>query len=341
MTRAAGERLRRALRRPAATGARGLLWLGMQARAAAAFSHAGRDLVRARHAGQQTLTPGSKAAVFAHFDPDGQVHDYVLHHLAALGRAGFAVVFVSNAPRLGTAALERLQPHVALVLHRRNLGYDFAAYRDGLAALGGVTRFAEVLLANDSVYGPLFDLAPLLRRCDERADVWGITDSREHGFHLQSYFLLFRAAALAHPGFAAFWRSVRPVQSRQWVIRHYEIGLTRTLRQAGLRCAALFPCDAVISSRLAAPGPPLDDRWRAAIAAGRPINVMHVGWDHLISALGCPFIKRELLMYNPLKLPHTDRWSEVIRQSSGYDTALIAGHLHTRRRRGPADRMDA
>lgn len=341
MTLGAGERLRRALRWPAATGVRGLRWLGMQADAAVAFARIGQNQIRARHRGRQTLAEGGKVAVFAHFDRDGHVHDYVLYYLAALGRAGFAIVFVSNAPRLDAAAVDRLLPHVAMVLHRRNVGYDFAAYKQGLAVLGGLTHYAQVLLANDSVYGPFFDLSPLLHRCDARADVWGITDSREHGYHLQSYFLLFRPTALASPALAAFWRSVRPVRSRQWVIRHYEVGLTQALRQAGLRCAALFPCDTVIASRLAAADPPLTERWRAAIQAGRPVNVMHLGWDHLITAMGCPFVKRELLMYNPLKVPHTARWPQVIGQASGYDTALIAGHLRSRERRDPADRNDA
>lgn len=322
MNRGAGERLRRVLRWPAATSFRGLVWLRMQAHATAALGRAGRSFVRATHPGQQGLRDGGKVAVFAHFDRDGQVHDYVLTYLRALGHAGFAVVFVSNAPRLANAAVERLRPLVALVLHRRNVGYDFAAYRDGLAVLRDLSRFDQVVLANDSVYGPLFDLDALLRRCDHRADAWGMTDSREHGYHLQSYFLLFRTAALASPAFAAFWRAVRPVQSRQWVIHHYEVGLTQHLQRAGLRCGALFPCDMVMAA-----GPPPTD--------GKPVNVMHVHWDRLITAMACPFIKRELLLYNPLKVGRVSRWRDVIRGASSYDTELIARHLCAQRRYGP------
>jgi lipopolysaccharide biosynthesis protein len=322
MNRGAGERLRRALRWPAATSFHGLQWLRMQAQATAALGRSGRRLIRATYPGRQPLRDGGKVAVFAHFDRDGRVHDFVLTYLRALGQAGFAVVFVSNAPRLANAAVEQLRPLVALVLHRRNLGYDFAAYQDGLAALGELARFDQVVLANDSVYGPLFDLGALLRRCDDRADVWGMTDNREHRYHLQSYFLLFRRTVLTNPAFAAFWRAVRPVQSRQWVIRRYEVGLTQHLQRAGLRCGALFPCETVAAGA-------------AAANSDKPVNVMHVHWDRLISVLGCPFIKRELLLYNPLKVAHVSRWRDVIRRASFYDTELIARHLCAQRRHAP------
>ena len=55
------------------------------------------------------------------------------------------------------------------------------------------------MLANDSVYGPLFDLKEILARCDASADIWGMTDNRAGGYHLQSYFLLFRGRALVCP----------------------------------------------------------------------------------------------------------------------------------------------
>lgn len=319
MRHGAGERLRRALRWPAATSVRGLLWLKMQAHAAIALGRSHRTCIRSTHPGNQTLEDGGKVAVFAHFDRDGQVHDFVLYYVTALARAGFAVVFVSNAPRLADSAVARLRPRVALVLHRRNVGYDFAAYRDGLFALGDLTRFDQVLLVNDSVYGPLFDLGALLRRCDDRADVWGMTDNRDHGYHLQSYFLLFRRPALASPAFGVFWRGVRLVQSRQWVIRHYEVGLTRHLQSAGLRCTALFPHEAVLADG-------------SQQGRGGAINVMHVAWDRLIGAMGCPFIKRELLLYNPLKVPHVSCWRDVIRKASSYDIELIARHLRAQRR---------
>ncbi len=306
----------------------------------AAWRRIGQGFVIARYSGAQTLADHGKVAVFAHYDRDGCVDDFVMHYLRALARAGYAVVFVSNAPRLAGPALDRVLALSALVLHRRNVGYDFGAYKDGLAALGELTRFAQVVLANDSVYGPLFDLDKTLGRCDDRADVWGITDSREGCYHLQSYFLLFRHRALANPRLAAFWGSIRPVQSRQWIIRRYEIGLTQAMLRAGLRCAALCPHDAVVAAfgaaeRADAPSRHLDPTTphllapHTAIGRDRPPNIMHWFWDHLITDMRCPFIKRELLMENPLRVPNVAHWQDVVRRASAYDTDLIVRHLRT------------
>lgn len=348
MSRRAGGRLWRALHRPSPAIVHGAAWLAMPVHAAVSLARRRRDFIRARHTGAQKLRDGGKVAVFVHHDRAGHVHDVVLRYLEALRQAGYVVVFVSNAPRLSAAAVCCLLPRVALVLHRHNVGYDFAAYKDGLAVLEPLTRFEEVVLANDSVYGPLFDLGPLLARCDPRADIWGITDSRDRHYHLQSYFLLFRRPALADPGFAAFWRSVRPVQSRLWVIRHYEIGLTRAMQRAGLRCAALFPYEAVgaafaASARAELARPPdataaprrqyLADTLEA-LARGDRLNAMHRFWDTLVTAMHCPFIKRELLLYNPLRVPHVDRWPDVVRRVSLHDADLIEQHLQMLRRVG-------
>jgi lipopolysaccharide biosynthesis protein len=308
------------VRAPATAIRRAVVLLAMYSRVAASLRHRNASFIRARHTGAHPLAGSTRAAVFVHYDPAGRVHDYVLHYLRALSEAGCAVVVVSNAPQLDAAAVQRLLPLSALVLHRRNVGYDFGAYKDGLAALGDLTRFELVVLANDSVYGPLFDLAPLLARCDRRADIWGITDSPARRYHLQSYFLALGPRALASPDLAAFWRSVGPVQSREWVIRNYELGLTQEARRAGLRCAALYEY-----ARL------------AAAASGtvakpkRPLNPMLAFWDDLITRGHCPFIKRELLMYNPLRLPHVGNWKEVIRRVSPYDIDLIERHLRDRR----------
>jgi lipopolysaccharide biosynthesis protein len=299
-----------------------LVVLTMNARFVASLRHRRTSFIRARHAGTRPLVGSAKAAVFVHYDRAGRVHDYVLGYLQALCDAGCAVVVVSNAPRLDAAALRRLLPRSALVLHRRNVGYDFGAYKDGLAELGDLTRFESVVLANDSVYGPLFDLCPLLARCDASADLWGMTDSRARRYHLQSYFLVLGPRALASPQLAAFWRSVRPVHSREWVIRKYEIGLTQTARRAGLSCAALYDYAGLVAAR-----------GDTGVRHGGKLNPMLAFWDELIANRRCPFIKRELLMYNPLRLPNVGRWEEVIRRVSPYDIDLIQDHM--RDLRGP------
>ncbi|MBN9530668.1 MAG: polysaccharide biosynthesis-like protein [Alphaproteobacteria bacterium] len=252
----------------------------------------------------------ARLAIFMHFDRDGAIAGYVRHYLRALRAAGFEIVFVSNAPRLDATDIA---PLCRAVVRRRNIGLDFGAWKDCWLALEGRDGLDLLLLANDSVYGPLHDLAPLVARADPAvADVWGATDNWEGGPHLQSYFLLIHARALRHPAFAAFWRGVRHVASKRWIVRRYEIGLTRGLAAAGLRCAALFPYD-----RVAAAAPVRHDR---------PVNPTHFFWDTLIARAGFPFLKRDLLARNQHGLP-VENWRAVVAAASPYDAGLIDRHL--------------
>jgi len=113
----------------------------------------------------------TRAIVLAHFDRDGRFDPYVHQALAAYRPLADRLVVVSNSATRLPPELARL---VDTFLPRSNLGYDFAAWRDGLAGLEP-GAFDEVLCVNDSVYGPLFDLRPALddvRLAD--AELWGM-----------------------------------------------------------------------------------------------------------------------------------------------------------------------
>src|SRR5579862_5757256 len=73
---------------------------------------------------------GPRAALFVHFDRRGQVRPYVLRYVQMLQRCGLSVVFVTNSGRLRPEGLEALKPLCAGILIRRNVGYDFGAWRE-------------------------------------------------------------------------------------------------------------------------------------------------------------------------------------------------------------------
>lgn len=309
------------------------------------------DYVIERHTGDGELSGAKRVAVFAHYDGRGHVHDYVLHYLNCLCGAGFRLVFVSNAPRLSAESLVKLKPLCALILRRKNIGYDFGAYKDAIGVLGDIAGLEELLLVNDSVYGPFEDLAAVLSRCDpEQAAVWGVTDSWFRRFHLQSYFLLFKRQALMSDAFARFWNNVRYVPSKRWIIEKYEVGLSQAMIRDNLRCAALYPYRRIAEALTAAVAamreearadeksrePVLTVRQQFAvnmsdaIENGLPLNSTHHLWDCLIGELRCPFLKRELLERNPMGIPSVRRWESLLRSTFDYDTDLILRHLETR-----------
>lgn len=299
--------------------------------------------IKQRWSGADDLKKAKQVAIFVHHDPKGVVHDYVWYFLNELRSAGYAVVFVTNGPRPKPAVLDKLLVECPLVLWRRNRGYDFGAYKDALQELPNLADLDSLILANDSVYGPIQPLAPVLAKADqEHADIWGITDTYDRKYHLQSYFLLIHRKALRTPTFLKFWRGLVYVQDKRLVVQRFEVGFSQRMLEAGLTLSALYPYRtlayeimdeirqlSLVDPKLFAELPQRDHlKWmHDMINAGVPINPSHFFWEHLLVRHRFPFIKRELLTKNPCKVPMTAYWETVIRRVSTYPPLLIERHL--------------
>lgn len=287
---------------------------------------------------------GARHAVYVHYDRWGVVHDFVFQALRELVANGYSVTFVSNSPKLDEAQIKSLLPLVREVVHRRNAGYDFGAYRDGIARLPDRGRIERLIIMNDSVYGPIFPLSQALEAAEAMdVDAFGITDTWEHGYHLQSYFVLFFPKALLSRAFNRFWSRFPTVGDKGWLIRNGEIRLSAVLAREKLRLGALCPYWDV-SRKLLEPLEEMDlgensplseaergyfDRIRKLIILGKPINPSHYYWEALIRDWNCPFIKRELLQHNPAGIPRPWRWEVLLREKTAYDTNLISRHLQS------------
>jgi Rhamnan synthesis protein F len=294
---------------------------------------------------------GTKIAVVCHYDRAGRIREDLRHYLAELARCGFAIVFVSNAARLQPAEMEFLQKQCAGVIMRRNAGFDFSAWRDALVAYD-LPRpdTAMLVLVNDSVYGPIRSLWPVLGAIDfSAADLWALTDSWQLRYHLQSYFLIAGPRVLASATWKDFWGTVRPLAFKRWVIRRFEVGLSQAMLRAGFRLAAVWPYETLLADAAAAPrgeaekiadpllaaGPRHARQIREAIADGMPLNPTSDLWRPLIRR-GYPFLKRELLRENPTRVGDLWDWRAVLAEVSEIDPALIRADLaRSARNRAP------
>jgi rhamnosyltransferase len=260
--------------------------------------------------------PGSSGqkrlvCLFSHFDATGRILPYVQRYLSELVRCGFELHLVSTSPALSPADRSRAERAGVRVYCRENAGMDFGSWQ---WALQHVVRLAEVdwlLLANDSVFGPIFDLEPVFQSLfAENPDFWGITDSYEMAWHLQSYFLCLRGDVARSEAF----RNVLAVDfaglTKDAIIRNGEISLSQSLVAAGFRGRAICPFDRLRKSRV--PG---------------ECNATHFYWDQLIGRLRCPFIKRDLIRDNPLKLASAGYWKGFLERYTSYDTSLISDAL--------------
>lgn len=251
-----------------------------------------------------------RICLFAHHDVRGHIAPHVVHYLRDLATCGFtthlALSGMNALDENDRAALDRLG---AIAHLRPNRGLDFGAWQDLVGA--GCTDGADtILLANDSVFGPLQPLAPIFDDMQSGgADVWGMVESHESSWHLQSWFLCFSAA-----GFAS--RAVRRVLQQPFgemnkaeIVLHGELGLGAAIRADGLRW---------------------DARWRQPTRRLRrlvPGNAMHVDFLSVIRSGRVPFIKIELLRDNPARVPWIAHWRQAVAASPDLPVAWIDQHL--------------
>ena len=292
-----------------------------------------------------TIPLGPRVCVFVHWDRGGEVRDHVLHQVTALAEAGVSVVFVTNSGFLRPDATERLKAVCAGIIVRANVGYDFGAWREGFERLDLPRADTQmVIMANDSVYGPLWPVDGMLATMDfSRADVWGCTESWQSRYHLQSYFMAFSPAVVASLAWRNFWDGVRPTWSKNWLIRLYEIGLTQTLLRAGFKCRAVWPYPALtanIDPELLTDGKDTEQnlndplvqvrrshahRVRGAVVERTPLNPTSDLWRQLLAAR-CPFIKRELLRDNPTFVLDVGDWRTAVAEytPAGLPSPILA-----------------
>jgi hypothetical protein len=281
--------------------------------------------------------PGARqVALYAHYCASGRVSAMVLRQLRAYAAAGFAVVFVTMSPEIAAADWAEVAEIAALLVHRQNHGLDFGAWRDVAGALAERWPDAEeLLLVNDSVLGPIRPLEPMFAALRSGGEgLFGLTDSRQGGAHLQSYFLLGRGRAVVAE-MLDFLRTA-PVSASKWlIVQRCEMGLSRHMHRKGHRVAAVYGYGRLIEAINADPAEGLahlvpkqpQRSVREPVLPNRPLNPVHHLWRPLVSLLGFPFLKIELVRNNPGGLPHIDSWITLVGPESPCPPAMLATHL--------------
>ncbi len=195
---------------------------------------------------------GSKVVVFLLYQPKGLLSSTfeTCRHLAA---KGFSCLIVSNAA-LSADDRAALGPHCFAMLERRNFGYDFGGYRDGiLHLLASPEPIERLLVLNDSVWFPTLAHEDFLDHVlTQTTDLYGAVLARQKrrgaGDHLQSYAFAFSQAAVQSPAFANYWHSLPICNNRRWTIRQCECIMTGYFRARGFSVGARWDFTDVVAA---------------------------------------------------------------------------------------------
>ncbi len=203
----------------------------------------------------------NRVCIFAHYDKDNIIDDYVIFYLKALRKDFNKIIFVSdsNLNESEKAKLDDLCDYVQAYHHGE---YDWGSYKYGyiIAKKNNILIDAdELLLCNDSVYGPVNNLSPLLEKmsCDD-CDFYGlyenndgiVKDKKEN--HLQSWFLLLKKNVINSSLLDDFISSVTHIDDKNELIQKYEVGFTQSM-QKDFKYKALFSSEKSNAVTQAAP----------------------------------------------------------------------------------------
>lgn len=181
-----------------------------------------------------------RIAIFAHYDKDNIIDDYVLLYLEFLKEVVDDIIFVSDC-NLDQSEISKLSHLVLESVCKKHGEYDFGSYKRGYllfkekysqALLGA----QEVVFANDSCYCVRSLKEAFNKMSAMDYDFWGLTQSKfQYPEHIQSYFLVFSKTVIKSDCFINFIKGIKQEKSKDDVIRYYESGITQTLVSNGFK----------------------------------------------------------------------------------------------------------
>lgn len=299
----------------------------------------------------------NRVCIFAHYDKNNIIDDYVIYYLKKLKEANIDIVFISVSNVLNT---EVIKPYTINIIKRDNIGYDFMSWQVGLISVTNIQQYDELIFCNDSCYGPLYPLDPILDEFtnDKDIDFWGITDNIQLGYHIQSYFIAFKSNVFNSDTFKEFINSISVEKSKEDIVYKYEVGLTKKLHNSGFKSSVLVSYKEILSN-LDPKKIYLDKFYRILTLLYKSLqepsgmnnkiknlfftiktysrklkefsikensNITFVAWREVLIN-GSPFIKVMLLRDNPTGLKNLSSYESLIDELSEYETSLIGKHL--------------
>ena len=192
--------------------------------------------------------------LYVHFNKYNHISSHVYYQLTKMRPLFSKVVFISN------SSINEQDYHKIVELRlmdqfiqRENIGFDFAAWRDGMTAVGfeELATYDSVTIMNDTCFGPLWDIKDyyLEYESDDSVDFWGLTNNRATSKsrytqgcreHIQSYFITFKKSVIVSPEFKNFWENVKNYTNVQDVSDSYETQVTTKFLDAGFKYKVIF-----------------------------------------------------------------------------------------------------
>lgn len=192
-----------------------------------------------------------RLCIFVTYDYENTVDVYIRYILKGLREISDCLTVVCNYEHV-LGGIGNILPYADKIYYRQNTGFDAGAYKDVLCTYIGwdaVCKYDELLLVNDSFYGPVYSFGDLVSMMEDTdADYWGLTRMPEGKFiqqdyafdtHIQSYFVAVRKRVLKERKFRKFWERLPYAGSLRQAVILYEIGFNNYMKKLGYKGIAV------------------------------------------------------------------------------------------------------
>lgn len=268
----------------------------------------------------------NRLGIFCVYDKDGVIDDYIIYLLQEITKVLGHLSIICNG-KLSDEGRERLRQFTDDITVRPNKGFDMGAWRQGILSVKkSLSDYDELVLFNDSFYGPFYPFDEVFTRMDSEypdADFWGITVHRKttdpsglcpYGYlpeHLQSYFLVIRSRLLHTDDFVSYWENAGEARTMEEAVKKYEVCFTKHFFDKGFNYAAY--CDT--------------RDWEPDYTVSTNHYIMSV--ERLLKRYHCPILKKKVLL-----VPRSEYLNEnygdgahksldFIKNHTDYDTSMI------------------
>lgn len=189
----------------------------------------------------------NRILLYIHYNKFDEVSEHVLYQLEQIKPLFSRVILISNS-HLEKNYMRKLEMiGITEIIQRPNIGFDFAAWRDGMEYVGfdHLEKYDSVTLMNDTCIGPLWSLEPYFRSFESAidCDFWGMTNFKKTKYfreHVQSYFVSYSREVVSSKVFKSFWMNVKSYDNVRQVIDNYETKFTSELKRTGFNYQVVF-----------------------------------------------------------------------------------------------------
>lgn len=182
-----------------------------------------------------------RIAIFAHYDKQSKIKDYVIEYLKGLKEVTEKIIFISDC-NIDNTELVKIKNYVYHFICKSHGEYDFGSYKRGFlwAKENDILKTCdELIFCNDSCYAPLFPFEVMFNSMSKKdLDFWGVTQNiglTNKDSHIQSFFIVFKPQVFNSFVFENFINSIKRINDKLKIIEKYECGMTNILEHAGFK----------------------------------------------------------------------------------------------------------